>query len=112
MSGFTDADLATPIETLDADNVVAPAGTPGRRRFAAGPVAAGYAGTQSRARRAGGAFFRLRFRAVVAEVADTQCGFKFFAGDLARRLSAECTVDGFIFDVELRPAAGCPVRGA
>ncbi len=110
--GFTDADLATPIETLDAAMSLLQQGHPAVVASRRAPFA-GYAGTQSATRRAGGAFFRLCFRAVVAEVADTQCGFKFFAGDLARRLSAECTVDGFIFDVELLARvqdAQCEVR--
>ena len=98
--GFTDADLATPIETLDAAMSLLQQGSAAVVASRRAPFA-GYAGAQSAARRAGGAFFRLWFRAVVPQVADTQCGFKFFAGDLARRLAAECTVDGFIFDVEL-----------
>ena len=32
---------------------------------------------------------------------DTQCGFKLFDGEAARRLAAEMTIDGFAFDVEL-----------
>lgn len=32
---------------------------------------------------------------------DTQCGFKLFAGAVARELAAELTIDGFAFDVEL-----------
>lgn len=98
--GFTDADLATPIENLDAAMSLLQQGAAAVVASRRAPFA-GYAGTQSAARRAGGAFFRLCFRAVVPQVADTQCGFKFFAGDLARRLTAECMVDGFIFDVEL-----------
>jgi dolichyl-phosphate beta-glucosyltransferase len=35
------------------------------------------------------------------DVSDTQCGFKLFRGDVARRLFAELTFDGFAFDVEL-----------
>lgn len=35
------------------------------------------------------------------DVADTQCGFKLFRGDVGRRLFEELTVDGFAFDVEL-----------
>ena len=32
---------------------------------------------------------------------DTQCGFKLLAGDVARELAAELTIDGFAYDVEL-----------
>jgi hypothetical protein len=45
-------------------------------------------------------FHRLAHR-VVPGVADTQCGFKFFAGDVAREVASLLTVDGFAFDVEM-----------
>jgi dolichyl-phosphate beta-glucosyltransferase len=32
---------------------------------------------------------------------DTQCGFKIYRGDVARKLFGECTSDGFMFDVEV-----------
>lgn len=32
---------------------------------------------------------------------DTQCGFKLYRGDIARQLYAECTTDGFMFDIEI-----------
>jgi dolichyl-phosphate beta-glucosyltransferase len=38
---------------------------------------------------------------VLPEVADTQCGFKFFEGNLARAVASRLTVDGFAFDVEM-----------
>ena len=34
-------------------------------------------------------------------LADTQCGFKFFAGDVARAAARRLRIDGFAFDVEL-----------
>jgi dolichyl-phosphate beta-glucosyltransferase len=37
----------------------------------------------------------------VRGVNDTQCGFKLLAGDVARELAAELTIDGFAYDVEL-----------
>jgi dolichyl-phosphate beta-glucosyltransferase len=46
------------------------------------------------------------------QVHDSQCGFKMFRGDLARRLFSMSRVDGFAFDPEvLRIAAimGCSV---
>jgi len=33
--------------------------------------------------------------------ADTQCGFKFFRGELARRIFSEMSIDGFSFDLEV-----------
>ena len=38
---------------------------------------------------------------VPRELTDTQCGFKIYKGDVARELYAECTTDGFMFDIEI-----------
>jgi hypothetical protein len=38
---------------------------------------------------------------VVPEISETQCGFKFFDGVLARTIAAELVATGFAFDVEL-----------
>jgi dolichyl-phosphate beta-glucosyltransferase len=38
---------------------------------------------------------------VPPELTDTQCGFKMYKGDIARELYAECTTDGFMFDIEI-----------
>jgi len=38
---------------------------------------------------------------VPRELTDTQCGFKMYKGDIARELYAECTSDGFMFDIEV-----------
>lgn len=38
---------------------------------------------------------------VPGEFTDTQCGFKIYRGDVARRLYGECVTDGFVFDVEV-----------
>ena len=47
----------------------------------------------------------MMFRAVanwaVRGFTDTQCGFKFFAGDVARSAARHLRIDGFAFDVEL-----------
>ncbi len=98
--GFTDADLATPIETLDSVMILLEQGEAavvGSRRAPFG----GYAQQQSVVRRAGGSVFHWLFHHLVPDVADTQCGFKFFRGDVARAHAAQCQVDGFVFDVEL-----------
>jgi dolichyl-phosphate beta-glucosyltransferase len=34
-------------------------------------------------------------------ISDSQCGYKFFKGDLARNLFSDCQSNGFIFDLEL-----------
>lgn len=42
---------------------------------------------------------------------DTQCGFKLYRGDLARRLYSRCVCEGFAFDVEvILRAARCKAR--
>ena len=35
------------------------------------------------------------------DIRDTQCGFKFFLGDVARALFAHQRIDGYMFDVEI-----------
>ncbi len=37
----------------------------------------------------------------LANLTDTQCGFKVYDGDVARRLYAQAAIDGFMFDVEI-----------
>ncbi|MCL5292378.1 MAG: glycosyltransferase family 2 protein [Actinobacteria bacterium] len=34
-------------------------------------------------------------------VTDTQCGFKVLKGDIARKLYSECTIDGFMLDIDM-----------
>jgi dolichyl-phosphate beta-glucosyltransferase len=110
--GFCDADLATPIETLDRVWPLLEHGAPiviGSRRC----DGAVYAQNQRWTRRLGGWAFRAVASGVTPEVADTQCGFKFFRGETARALFSRCTVDGFAFDLQvlaLARAAGVPVR--
>jgi len=38
---------------------------------------------------------------IPAELSDTQCGFKIYKGDIARKLYSRCITDGFMFDVEI-----------
>ncbi|MFE9773606.1 glycosyltransferase [Streptomyces sp. NPDC005931] len=98
--GFADADSATPVQTLDAvmallqeghSAVIASRRAPGAR----------YRIEQSFPRKCGGWVFRSLARLVLPEIADTQCGFKFFDGRLVRRVIADCRIDGFSFDVEV-----------
>jgi dolichyl-phosphate beta-glucosyltransferase len=35
------------------------------------------------------------------ELADTQCGFKIYKGEIARRLYSQCQTEGFVFDIEI-----------
>jgi glycosyltransferase involved in cell wall biosynthesis len=97
--GFIDADNATPIATLDLvmelleagyDAVIGSRRAPGAR----------YAVVQPLGRRAGGAVFRKLERLILPGITDTQCGFKFFDGPLARAIVNRCRINGFAFDVE------------
>ena len=45
--------------------------------------------------------FRLLTSDLVRDVRDTQCGFKFFDGEAARRLFSDISLTGFVFDVEI-----------
>jgi dolichyl-phosphate beta-glucosyltransferase len=98
--GFCDADLATSLDGLpeilnmlkDGAGVVI-----GSRALAASVVQARH----SVARELGAAFFRWTVQRVVPSVDDTQCGYKFFDGDLARRIFPHVACGGFAFDVEV-----------
>ncbi len=98
--GFMDADLATPVETLDR---VVPLLQAGHAAVIGSRRAPGseFAVPQGALRRFGGNAFRAAARSLLPTVEDSQCGFKFFRGPIARAISARCRVDGFSFDVEL-----------
>jgi dolichyl-phosphate beta-glucosyltransferase len=122
--GFADADSATPIETLDHvmalleqghAAVIASRRAPGAR----------YEIEQSSLRRCGSWLFRQLARLALPDIADTQCGFKFFDGPLIREVVRDCRIDGFAFDVEMLaclarrghrvtevPVAWCDVPGS
>lgn len=109
--GYMDADLATPIETLD---IVVPllgdfSAVVGSRHTSGATLA----NRQPAHRAVSGMVFRAMASRVVSGFADTQCGFKFFAGDLARTVARQLRIDGFAFDVELLRAIvdmGVPVK--
>jgi hypothetical protein len=61
-------------------------------------------------RRVGALAFNRLCRDITGGVTDTQCGFKFFAGPLARAAAADLRTAGFAFDVEL--LVHCRRRGA
>ncbi len=55
-------------------------------------------------RRLGSALFRMLIRWCIGlprHISDTQCGFKIYRGDQARRLYRETITDGFMFDIEV-----------
>jgi len=98
--GFCDADAATPpsalqdmLSLLRTGNaiVIGSRRCPGSR----------YIAEPTTTRRIGGWLFRRAANMHVRGIADTQCGFKFFEADVARRLFEETALDGFAFDVEL-----------
>jgi dolichyl-phosphate beta-glucosyltransferase len=100
--GFVDADGKTPIEEMDKmlpwleqgfDMVI------GSRGLAESRVEV----PQALYRRVGSRAFGLVMHLLLGlrNVRDTQCGFKFFRGDVARDLFARQRIDGYMFDVEL-----------
>jgi dolichyl-phosphate beta-glucosyltransferase len=109
--GYMDADLATPIETLD---LVIPLleehpVVVGSRRISG----AEFATRQPAHRVVSSMMFRMVANRVLPGVTDTQCGFKFFRGDLARSVARRLRIDGFAFDVELLRAVrdvGLPIK--
>lgn len=57
---------------------------------------------QPKYRELGGKLLNLVIRALsVKGIRDTQCGFKLFRGDVARRIFAQCILDGWGFDAEV-----------
>ncbi|REE98511.1 glycosyltransferase [Thermomonospora umbrina] len=107
--GFCDADMATDLAALDGVLDLLAGGRSvvvGSRRHARS-VVEGYG---QPLRRIGALAFNLAIRDLAGGVPDTQCGFKFFAGPLARDAVADLRTTGFTFDVEL--LLHCVRRGA
>lgn len=98
--GYCDADMATDLAALDLVLDLLGAGHQvvlGSRRHAGSVV-------QSRhhpLRKVGALAFSRLSRSLVGGIRDTQCGFKFFDGDLVRSVATGLTTTGFAFDVEL-----------
>jgi dolichyl-phosphate beta-glucosyltransferase len=100
--GFSDADNKTPISEFDKiepflragrEAVIGSRGMRDSRIERAQPLY----------RRLGSRGFALFMQTVVGlpGIIDTQCGFKFFQGDVARDLFAKQQIDGYMFDVEI-----------
>jgi len=98
---FSDADLSTPIEEVERLLAVLDAGAD----VAVGSRAA--PGADVRVRQAwwrqsmGRLFNRLVRLAALSRIRDTQCGFKCFRRDAARRIFARQRITRFAFDVEV-----------
>jgi glycosyltransferase involved in cell wall biosynthesis len=106
--GFTDADYKTPIEELAKvmpwfdqgyDVVIGSRGVPSSRIEIGAPLH----------RRIGSRLFGLGMHLTVGlwGIHDTQCGFKFFRGEVARDLFRRQRIDGYMFDVEVLHLAQC-----
>lgn len=107
--GFCDADMATDLSALDDVLERLQAGqrvVVGSRAHPDSVVRVRH----SQVRKAGAAVFRWVARRVVPGVGDTQCGFKFFSGPLARQAAQDLRATGFAFDIEL--LARCRQLGA
>ncbi len=98
---FLDADLSTPVEEIpralelleSADVVIGSRALPGSQ----------IAVRQALYRRVAAAIFDLVKHLLVGlwDLADTQCGFKAYRGEVARALFQRSRVDRFMFDVEI-----------
>jgi glycosyltransferase involved in cell wall biosynthesis len=108
--GFCDADMATDLSALDLTLLLLAAGRHvviGSRALEGSVVEEE---RHSSIRRVGAAAFRCLARRIVPGVSDTQCGFKFFSGPLARAAALPLRTTGFAFDIEL--IARCQRLGA
>lgn len=98
---FSDVDLSAPIEELSklleavdagADIAIGSRGLRGSQLGVHQPIY----------RELGGKALNLVIRLLaVSGIRDTQCGFKLFRGDAARRIFGHCILDGWGFDVEV-----------
>jgi dolichyl-phosphate beta-glucosyltransferase len=107
--GFCDADMATDLDAIDVAMGLLLAG----ERVVVGSRAHAFSEVEnrhSRVRELGAVGFRALARVLVRGVSDTQCGFKFFDGTLAREVAEGLRTPGFAFDVEL--LARCAARGS
>ncbi|SDH74027.1 glycosyltransferase [Nonomuraea jiangxiensis] len=107
--GFCDADMATDLDAVDLALGLLLSG----ERVVIGSRAHTGSHVQNRhskVRELGAYGFRALAGALVHGVSDTQCGFKFFDGVLAREVAVLLRTPGFAFDVEL--LARCVERGS
>jgi dolichyl-phosphate beta-glucosyltransferase len=107
--GFCDADMATDLSALEVTLSLL---TAGHLMVVASRALDGSVTDErhSAVRRLGAAAFRGMARQVVPGATDTQCGFKFFSGPVARSAASSLRTAGFAFDIEL--LAACCQLGA
>lgn len=100
--GFSDADNKTPISEFDK---IAPLLQAGREVVigSRGMRGSRIERRQPLYRRVGSRGFALFMQTATGlrGIVDTQCGFKFFQGDVARDLFRRQRIDGYMFDVEI-----------
>ncbi|MFI7638700.1 glycosyltransferase [Nonomuraea sp. NPDC049400] len=107
--GFVDADMATDLDAID----VAFGQLLSGERVVIGSRAhpdSHVENRHSKIRELGAFWFRTLAGTLVRGVSDTQCGFKFFDGVLAREIAALLRTPGFAFDVEF--LARCVGQGS
>jgi len=96
---YLDADLSLPIEYLDAFLSHAESDIIIGSKFSGGHACNS---SYPWHRRAGSRMFNYLVRIfLIKGIKDTQCGFKLFRGDIARRLFALQTIAGYGFDIEI-----------
>jgi dolichyl-phosphate beta-glucosyltransferase len=100
--GFLDADYKTPIEEIEKLLPFLHQGydiTIGSRAVSGAKIEV----AQPLYRRLGSKVFGFTMHLMTGlwHVHDTQCGFKFFQGPVARDLFSRQTIDGYMFDVEI-----------
>ncbi len=95
---ISDADLATPIEEIEALLASGADLAVGSRALRRELISR----RQPPARDVMGRGFNVALRALgLTRLRDTQCGFKLLEGSLARRLAGAMRLDGFAFDIEM-----------
>jgi dolichyl-phosphate beta-glucosyltransferase len=97
---YFDADLSTPPSAIAEAYTLLESGwdaVVGSRRCAG----AEYAVAQPWVRRVGSKVFSLAATGMASGITDTQCGFKAFRADVAKRVFDKMITDGFAFDVEV-----------
>ena len=99
--GFADADMSTPIEELDQVRQALAAGADmviGSRAMTASEIEKRQPWWRERAGRLFGGFVRT---VLLPQIADSQCGFKFFSHTAAQQIFSRQKLTGWAFDVEL-----------
>jgi dolichyl-phosphate beta-glucosyltransferase len=100
--GFADADNKVPIDEYDKFAPLLAAGCPmviGSRALGESRIER----AQPWYRRVGAKGFRVFMEGVTGlrNISDTQCGFKFFQHDVAKRIFGLQKIDGYMYDVEI-----------